>query len=190
MSAEYDDDDTMGRLNSRAAGEMSERDNFKLSQRDSQHWVEQADDLRRLLGEREKVIPVRQCRYFPTCLKEGEYVCRLRICCCRYGCKERVCEDHRNQNKFCMCLDQRDMVSCETCEPKLREKASWWQFYIPIIIFLLANICAFTPSILNRVKTMQEEQFQRRLEFDLQYHLNEQSDAITLQTAATASADS
>ena len=78
-----------------------------------------------------------------------------------------VCEEHRNKTRICVCIDQKEIVTCQVCEEKVKDTARKAHFYIPALGFCVANVAAFMPSILSNLKDMQIEQFKKRAELEL-----------------------
>ena len=76
------------------------------------------------------------------------------------------------------------MNVCKSCEPRVKDVAAKWRFYLPVLLFMIVNIAVWGYAISLRLDQLQEAQFQKRLVTNLQYQLNEG----TLQ-ASTAAKD-
>ena len=66
------------------------------------------------------------------------------------------CEEHKNQEKICGCLDQKELISCLICEPLLKDKASKGHFFIPALVFMIINVLVWVPVIIIRLKELQQ----------------------------------
>ena len=100
-------------------------------------------------------VPARLCS-FDACPNEALYRCEMRIWCKKYGCRAVVCEEHKNQEKICGCLDQKELISCLICEPLLKDKASKGHFFIPALVFMIINVLVWVPVIIIRLKELQQ----------------------------------
>ena len=110
--------------------------------------------------------------YGEPCDNDAVYICNSKILFKKHGCGMAVCEEHRNQAKLCSCFEQTELVTCLDCEAALKEQASKKHFFIPGIIFILLNLVVFLPTIIDRLKTIQEDLFDKQIEKNLAFDIN------------------
>ena len=87
-------------------------------------------------------------------MNEALYRCEVRILFKKNGCGAVICEEHRNRNKLCSCLDQKEMIVCQKCAPDLKEKARKRHFWIPAFIFIVLNVIIWMVLIIGRLDEM------------------------------------
>lgn len=82
--------------------------------------------------------------------------CHVKILFKTEGCNKLICEEHRGKDKMCMCIDQKQMESCEGCQPAIKELAGKWNFFLPMAIFVILTALIFLPWISVRLTELHD----------------------------------